>query len=228
MGTLYLVRHGQASLGADNYDQLSHLGLRQSVRLGEYFARTGLKFSTVMTGTLQRHAQTWAGIEQGMGVTASSATAIRAIAKPSLNEYDSHALVNSVQSTAHTQPKGAADVMAYFRLLREGLSLWMQGAIQPEGMPSYTAFASGITDVLDELRQHHDGHVLIVSSGGPISIAVGHILGATPEARIALNLQIRNSAVTELRLTHKHHSLVTFNTLPHLDPVDHAEWVTYA
>ena len=27
MGTLYLVRHGQASFGADDYDRLSDLGL---------------------------------------------------------------------------------------------------------------------------------------------------------------------------------------------------------
>jgi broad specificity phosphatase PhoE len=41
MGTLYLVRHGQASFGADDYDQLSELGRRQSVRLGEYLRGKG-------------------------------------------------------------------------------------------------------------------------------------------------------------------------------------------
>ena len=44
MGTLYLVRHGQASFGADDYDQLSELGHKQSVRLGEYFAHKGIHF----------------------------------------------------------------------------------------------------------------------------------------------------------------------------------------
>ena len=34
MGTLYLVRHGQASFGADDYDQLSPLGHQQALRLG--------------------------------------------------------------------------------------------------------------------------------------------------------------------------------------------------
>ena len=32
MGTLYLVRHGQASFGSDHYDQLSELGRRQPPR----------------------------------------------------------------------------------------------------------------------------------------------------------------------------------------------------
>ena len=44
MGTLYLVRHGQASFGADDYDKLSDLGHRQCVRLGEYFRDKGVRF----------------------------------------------------------------------------------------------------------------------------------------------------------------------------------------
>ena len=44
MGTLYLVRHGQASFGAADYDNLSELGHRQAVRLGEYWRERGMKF----------------------------------------------------------------------------------------------------------------------------------------------------------------------------------------
>jgi broad specificity phosphatase PhoE len=44
MGNIYLVRHGQASFGAENYDQLSTLGQQQSQRLGEYFAQKGIQF----------------------------------------------------------------------------------------------------------------------------------------------------------------------------------------
>ena len=73
MGTLYLVRHGQASFGADDYDQLSALGRRQSVRLGEYLRSKGLSFDAVLTGTLRRHAQTWDGIAEGAGAAALAA-----------------------------------------------------------------------------------------------------------------------------------------------------------
>ena len=37
MSMLHLVRHGQASFGADDYDKLSELGWQQSRRLGEYW-----------------------------------------------------------------------------------------------------------------------------------------------------------------------------------------------
>ena len=66
MGTLYLIRHGQASFGADDYDQLSELGMRQAVRLGEWFHGKGVQFSAVMTGSLKRHVQTLEGIAKGM------------------------------------------------------------------------------------------------------------------------------------------------------------------
>ena len=61
MGTLYLVRHGQASFGAEDYDHLSELGRRQSVRLGEYFAERGIHFDGLIAGTLRRHKQTLEG-----------------------------------------------------------------------------------------------------------------------------------------------------------------------
>ena len=62
MGTLYLVRHGQASFGADDYDVLSPRGHQQAVRLGEYWRARGMAFDAVMTGTLRRHTETLDGI----------------------------------------------------------------------------------------------------------------------------------------------------------------------
>ncbi|TAL64162.1 MAG: histidine phosphatase family protein, partial [Burkholderiaceae bacterium] len=67
-----------------------------------------------------------------------------------------------------------------------------------------------------------------VSSGGPISTAVGQVLGTTPETTIELNLRIRNASVTEFAFTPKRHMLVTYNTLAHLDAPEYADWVTYS
>ncbi len=105
----------------------------------------------------------------------------------------------------------------------------MAGTVSPEGMPAYTDFVHGITSALDHVRAHHrEQQVLIVSSGGPISTAVGHVLGLSPDATIDLNMRIRNSAVTEFVFNPKRHTLLTYNTLPHLDSPDHRDWITYA
>lgn len=227
MGTLYLVRHGQASFGADDYDQLSELGQRQSERLGRHWAERGLRFDTVITGTLRRHAQTWDGIARGAGL------ALTPLAWPGLNEYDSAAVIRAILPKGHEDalgdPHSPEGYKAHFRLLRDGLKQWMAGTISPEGMPEYTDFVHGVTSALEHVRAHHvGGKVLIVSSGGPISTAVGHVLGLSPDATIDLNMRIRNSAVTEFQFNPKRHHLLTYNTLPHLDGAAYGDWITYA
>jgi broad specificity phosphatase PhoE len=222
MGTLYLVRHGQASFGAEDYDQLSALGLQQSVRLGQYFRQKGLAFDAVLSGTLRRHQQTYAGICDG------GAFEMSPLQWPGLNEFDSAAVIATVHPYKLEKPDTPELYRHHFRLLRDGLTQWMNGVVSPKGMPSYLEFKLGVTSALDHVRKNCDGNVLLVSSGGPIATAVGHVLGTTPETTIELNMRIRNSAITEFAFNPKRHTLVTFNTLPHLEHADHASWITHA
>lgn len=222
MGTLYLVRHGQASFGADDYDVLSPLGQQQSLRLGEYFRFKGLTFDAALTGTLKRQLQTYAGICQGMGVEPAASP------WPGLNEYDSHAVIEAIHQHPLEKPTSPEMYREHFRLLKQGLAQWMAGVVSPRGMPSYTDFVAGVTSALDHVRKTCEGNVLLVSSGGPIATAMGHVLATSPETTIELNLRIRNCSVTEFAFTPKRHMLVTYNTLPHLDAPEHAAWVTYA
>ena len=225
MGNLYLVRHGQASFGAVDYDNLSELGHKQAVRLGEYFRENGQSFDTVFTGTLRRHGQTWAGIAHGL----QPSQPVPVIELPGLNEYDPVAIISAIHPEPLEHPKTPEGIRNHFRLLRDGLAAWMQGKSVPLGMSSYAEFRAGVTTTLDEIRNEHFGkNVLIASSGGPISTAVGHIIGASQDGTIDLNLRIRNSSVSEIVFTPRRHSLVTYNTLPHLDGKVYADWITYA
>ena len=104
----------------------------------------------------------------------------------------------------------------------------MAGATSPAGMPSYAEFAAGVNGALEHVRREFEGDVLVVSSGGPISTAIGLVLGAPAETTIELNMRIRNSAVSELAFTPQRHTLLTYNTLPHLDRADDAAMITYA
>ena len=222
MGTLYLVRHGQASFGADDYDVLSTLGMQQAVRLGEYFKYKGINFDAALTGTLNRQINTFAGICEGMG------SELKALRWPGLNEYHSEAIIASIHPQRLEKPTSPEMYRSHFRMLRDGLRQWMNGVTSPVGMPRYNDFVAGVTSALDYVRTMHTGNVLLVSSGGPIATAVGHVLGTSPETTIELNLRIRNASLTEFAFTPKRHMLVTYNTLPHLDAPEHAGWITYA
>lgn len=222
MGNLYLVRHGQASFGADDYDQLSALGHKQSVRLGEYWRERGMRFEAVLMGSLKRHRQTWEGIAQGL-----QAQQLQPDVWPGLNEYDSAAVIHCVHPGPLEKPSTPALYKHHFGLLRQGLHAWMHGRSQPEGMPTFKDFVQGVSDALAHVRQHHQANVLVVSSGGPISAAIGTLLNTPPESMVEMNMRIRNTAVSECVYSPKRTTLVSFNTINHLDGDAYADWVSF-
>jgi len=61
MGAIYLLRHGQASFGSANYDQLSPTGHAQAQALGAALRTRGVTPDHVVCGTMQRHVDTAKG-----------------------------------------------------------------------------------------------------------------------------------------------------------------------
>ncbi len=227
MPRLLLVRHGQASFGAADYDQLSPLGLNQCRVLGQYLQARGWKFGRVLRGTLRRQKQSLEAIAQGLPELPDPAE------RPALNEYDAHAIVLAAAGPQGLQALPQGDSLAtrreHFRLLREGLTRWMSGELAAPGLLPWAEFHAGVLGVLQEICAGDDGaDVLVVSSGGPISTAAADALQAPPPSVVALNLQIRNASVTEFSFSSKRHQLLSFNGLPHLDHPARAGWVTYS
>jgi broad specificity phosphatase PhoE len=223
MGSLYLVRHGQASFGAADYDQLSARGHAQCRHLGAYWRERGQRFDAVFTGTLRRHAQSLAGIVEGYGED------LAAVALPGLDEYDSEAVIRAVHPEPLAAPTDSQMVKHHFRLLRQGLLAWMRGETSPMGMPAHADFAAGVADALARVLAVGVGsQVLIVSSGGPIATAVSQVLATPPETLVELNLRLRNSSVTEFAFNARRHHLVGFNALPHLDHPERVALMTHA
>ena len=222
MGTLHLVRHGQASFGSEDYDRLSELGRRQCLRLGEHLRARGQRFDAVLTGSLRRHAQSFESIAEGLGDAPTPQVL------PGLNEYDAEAVVRAIHPGPLPRPQTPEQVRQHFRLLRQGLAAWAAGSTRPVGLPRHADFVAGVVAALDLVRSRHEGDVLLVSSGGPIATAVGHVLGLNIETTIDLNMRIRNSAVTEFAVTPRRHQLISYNGLPHLQAPEHADWMTYA
>lgn len=228
MAELLFVRHGQASFGTDDYDKLSELGWRQSRWLGEYFAQRDAAFDLVLSGSLRRHAETLAGIGEGMGRT----LAVQVDAR--LDEYDSHALLH-----AHLKGKPlpqSGDRREHFRILREAMYAWTEGTLDgtaggTTAVRQHEPFAEFRTRVLAALAQMRKGaakRVLVVSSGGPISTVLAEVLGMPPRGVVDLNLQTRNTGITELQAGASRIHCVSFNNVPHLDRPDRGGTLTYS
>lgn len=219
MAELILVRHAQASFGAADYDKLSDLGWRQSRWLGEYFAERGARFDHVVRGSLRRHAETLAGLGEGMGRTLQAEEDAR------LDEYDSHALLH-----AHTGGKGlqGADRREHFRVLREAMYAWTDGTLAGTAHEPFAAFRARVLAALAAVRAGKGERVLVISSGGPISTILAEVLKMPARGVVDLNLQTRNTGITELRAGARAIQCVSFNNIPHLDRPDRAGALTYA
>jgi broad specificity phosphatase PhoE len=225
MAEIYLVRHAQASLGAANYDQLSLLGHQQARVLGTFWHDLKQSFDLVICGTLQRHRETLEGIQEGMGMRFGSPDRVD---WAGLNEYDSHAVIACAHPDLAVTTDTEQGYKAHFRALREGLSLWMEGQAQPTGMPRYSEFVHGVMSALVHAQNSSAQRVLMISSGGPISTALGEILGLEIPARIEMNLRLRNTAVNEIVMNRQRLSAVAINQIAHLQTPAYLDWVTYA
>ncbi len=220
MAELILVRHAQASFGAENYDQLSELGWRQSRWLGEYFAERGATFDLVVRGSLRRHAETLAGIAEGMGRALDGAEDAR------LNEYDSHALLRAHLKGGPLPKSG--DRRAHFRILREAMYAWTEGTLSGGPHEPFAEFRARVLGALAALQQGAAKRVLVVSSGGPISTMLAEVLRMPSRGVVDLNLQTRNTGITELQAGPTRTHVVSFNNVPHLDRNDRKEALTYS
>jgi broad specificity phosphatase PhoE len=231
MGTIFVVRHGQAAFGTDHYDRLTEIGFAQSRLLGAYFALRNIRFEAVFTGTLQRQTETAQGIFEGHPDLGHNTLQERF---PGLDEYKPEAIMMAFTGEFPAPAVAAAQrdpvvVRDHFRLLREALLAWAEDRTQPEGMAAFKAFQEGAVGALVAARQRFpDGNVLVVSSGGPIAAMVAAAMQAPPATAVELNLRIRNSSLTEFAATPRRHHLVSFNGLPHLDTNSDLTLTTYA
>jgi broad specificity phosphatase PhoE len=222
MAELVLVRHAQAAFGTDDYDRLTELGHRQAGWLGEYLAERAVEFDRVVTGTLRRHRETLAGIAAALPGLPAAETL------PGLDEYHADVLLKAhLGNRGLPLPEHAADRRGHFRILREALYAWVDGRLAADRHLSFAEFEAGVRQALEAAR-HGAERVLVVSSGGPISTAIGAVLGVAPRTVVDLNLQTRNTGLSELRAGAQRAHCVSFNAVPHLERAGRREAITYS
>ena len=221
MAELYLVRHAQASFGADNYDMLSDLGHMQSFALGQAIAAQGVRPDLWVIGDLNRHRETLAGIQRGMGM----AEATREI-HPGLNEFDFTGLLNARFGTDGGPKDMHSDRKTHFKILRETVLAWQRDEIAnpPE---TWADFTRRIEAARRFIMREGPATVLAVSSGGPIGQMVASVLQTPDDQQIKLQLQVKNCSLTRFIFTQKACYLHGFNETPHITAETH-QFLTYS
>lgn len=175
MGTIYLVRHGQASFAAEDYDALSELGVRQATVLGEKLR--GRRFEHVVCGSMKRHAQ-----------TAAACLGVATTIDPGWNEFDHRAVIAAHQT----------DEQGFEAVFLAAVKRWIAGGTA--GDETFVAFRARTLDAMTRLaaRVGKGESAIVFTSGGPISAVCSELLSVPLQRSLDVQWTLVNCGVSKL------------------------------
>ena len=239
MGQIYLVRHGQASFGAADYDQLSPHGVEQSRMLGAWFAACRQSFGQVITGRLKRHRQT---AEACLAALPGSPPASAWLSDAGLDEYD-HVEVLEKHAPQMTDPIAAKDALggganprkAFQRIFEQAMARWMGGQHDADYRESWPAFRARCIGAVKRIASGAGASqsVVVFTSGGPIAAICQEVLGFPDRRAADVNFSLANSSVTRLLYQsgaegrESRLGLSYLNNFAHLEQTGEAQAITY-
>lgn len=222
MPAIYLVRHGQASFGTDDYDVLSAIGREQAEVAGAELARRGPRAPLVVCGTLNRQRDTAEILIAAAGLTGAPRVDSR------WNEYDHLGLVERYPGPIAAD---TTDSRSFQASLDRALQAWIAeadtdtaddadtggSADAPTGPDGWRAFSTGATGALQDLiaALGTGTDAIVVTSGGVLAALCGALLGLPSAGVIALNRVVVNAAITTVVAGRSGTSLLTFNEHAH-------------
>ncbi|MFB6895626.1 histidine phosphatase family protein [Streptomyces hydrogenans] len=203
MPLICLVRHGQASATASDYDILSSLGRAQASAVGQELARRGLRDPHLVAGTLTRQRDTARIAAEAAGFKGPVHQDAR------WNEYDHIALLGRY-APPRNKERSVQD------LLDHALMAWMKDPQAAEGR-TWSAFAEGARAALAELPAAlgRGRDAVVFTSAGLLAAVCGALLSLPHEGVVALNRVAVNASITTLVVGGAGTTLLTFNEHAH-------------
>ncbi len=235
MSTLFMIRHGQASFGQKNYDQLSDLGIAQAKLLGEYYRDLGICFDEYYTGTMLRHLET---TDHFFQVFSGEKKPCREFnSSEAFNEYDPESVLRVIIPILIEEDPGfSRDVENMFTsrksfqiVFEKAILKWVSGDVQVPGLVSWEEYSSCVQEGIQGIMQSHGKgkKIAVFSSGGPISATIQKALSLSNTASIQVGWQIINSSVTRFKFTNDQIMMMSFNDHAHLEMKREDTWITY-
>lgn len=206
MSVLLLVRHGQASFGAADYDALSELGHEQARILGRALKARGVRPDRIVRGRLRRHEETAAGVLEGLGGGAEP------LVDEGWDEFD----FMKVLAVHPIPPEPDLDHAGFQRFFEEATERWAGGLFDHEYDESFQHFADRVDLALDRAVAA-DGLTLVITSGGPIGLVASRLTAGDAALWQRFNRVAVNTAVTKVITGRSGGTLSTYNDHSHLE-----------
>ena len=235
MGSIYLIRHGQASFGADDYDVLSPIGVRQAEVLGQHLAELGIRFDRCLAGDLRRQQHTASSALEQFSAKGLSVPTLET--DSAFNEFDADAIIRAlIPAMLEDEPeaidilRNAAQNRAEFqRIFALVIERWLAGTYDPPGLESWLGFVERVQGGLQRILEQADGNqkIAVFTSGGTIT-ALLHLITQIPARQaFELNWQIVNTSLNQLKFRGREVALASFNSHAHLQLLKAPELITF-
>jgi len=235
MSMIYMIRHGQASFGKEDYDRLSPLGERQARILAQHLLDTGFQPDAVYSGTMARQTAT---AEEMLDLYRAADRKLPELERLSgFNEYDTAAIVTALfpdmvkadPSLNDELPKMYASKDSFKRVFEAAMLRWVTGEFDTPEIESWEALKARVAGSLQLIMKSHGrGKTLAVfTSGGAIAASLARVLGISGERAIRLNWQLVNSSVSRLMYNEERITLAGFNSFTHLELAGDPSFITY-
>lgn len=235
MGILYFIRHGQASFGQKNYDQLSPAGIQQARILGEYLADIRFVFHEAYCGSMERQEHTAREVMAGFSSAGLAFPTL--VMQSAFDEYDAFAVwknqtqimvqekILQVDDIARTR----TDKRKFQRLFEQVMMRWISGNHDTPGNVSWKDFTDRVMDGIAALttRNGSGRHIAVFTSGGPVSIAMQLALGLSDSKTMEISWQVMNASVSRFFFNSRGIFLAGFNDISHLTLKQDPTLLTY-
>nr|WP_199771729.1 histidine phosphatase family protein [Pseudomonas fluorescens] len=230
-----MIRHGQASFGADDYDVLSPVGVEQAQVLGRHLADLGLTFDRCLSGDLRR--------QQHTATAAFDQYSAHGLPVPPLeidsafNEFDGEAIIRGLlpdllgaePNAMHILRNGAQNRSEFQRIFALIIERWLAGTYDPPGLESWQGFVARVEGGLQRILEAADNahRIAVFTSGGTIT-ALLHLITRMPVAQaFELNWQIVNTSLNQLKFRGREVALASFNSHTHLQLLKAPQLITF-
>lgn len=215
MASIYLIRHGQASFGSANYDELSALGRQQARLTGQYLADAGIRIDAAYSGTLRRQRDTaeLALRAQPHPVACSEDPRLDEVRN---DEHIEHLLPIVVRRRPEIQQlvdEGFSNSKQYQKIIEAVFGFWVSPECDVAGIQSWEDYSGGVRAMLRDImaEQGAGRSVAVFTSGGTIATCVSIVLGLPGTAAYAFYEPVFNCSVTQLLYGGGRVSLSYFN-----------------
>jgi broad specificity phosphatase PhoE len=229
MATIYLIRHGQAQFGKEEYDALSPTGIEQAKVLGKSLLERKIIPTKIISGAMKRHQQTMDFCLEQMQIEITDK-----ITNDDWNEFDHRDIIAKYEPRYKDIEELKKDIFLdkspkekITEILVGAVTRWTSGQ-HNDYNESWTSFCERVKNGLQKIENEtqKEDVVFVFSSGGSISVIMQKILDLSVQKMFEMQLNIANCSITKLKTSSRGTQLLSFSDYAHFDG-EHKKLLTY-